>query len=173
MHWFIVQWRWQAKLFLREGTENVEAECLKKNKTVYWHTSFRKQASWNPSSSPPSPPPRSSYFSLLPKAHKSVPDRNEQRLQQSLRGHSEEGQKWYNQAQSLLLSACQAAQVHRVTLAWPLTPFPCLLSFPSPPSQLSGVNHEAIQSYVVHQMCLLFPWQPTHLEHIFRLFQCH
>lgn len=141
---------------------------------TYWPRKLQEANIMNLSFSPYLPFPWSSYFSLLPKAHKSLPDGNSQRLQQqSHRGLSEEGQAWNNQAQSSLLSACQAAQVHRVTLAWPLTPFHCLLFLSLPRSQLSGVNREAIQSYVVHQMCLLFPWQPTHLEHIFRLFQCH
>lgn len=84
-------------------------------------------------------------------------------------------------------AACKAARVLRVPGAFfPPQPYvmPHLATLSSSRSQyfsfitallclIPRVDREAIQSFVVHQMCLLFPWQPTHLERIFRLFQCH
>lgn len=119
----------------------------------------------------------SSYFSLFPRALKAVPDRNSQRfVEVPERPHvgGTHKEQSISVITSVSLLVCQAAQVHRVTRPWPMfflylhplmflfRPHPAFHTLPpqsiqTPASQFSGVTNEAIQSYVVHQTCLLIP----------------
>ena len=134
-----------------------ETECFRNMLPLIFKTEKQRSEPLPLFSSPLSS--QSSCFSLLPNAHKSMPDGN---LQRPLRRCSEE------QSHSDL----QAWWVPESSAAGDSLPLLPLLARQPPTPQLWS-RFEAIQSSAVHQMCLLLPWQPAHLEHIFRLLQCH
>lgn len=154
----------KAKPFIwqREGKGPGDRPPLKIERFKNMSLIFKTESILNPRLSF-SPSSQHSCFSLLPNAHKSLPDGNSQRPLQSHRGHSGEGRGRNSCAQSLpgprapgSSSASCGCRLAPFSWARP-TPLPlCSHCAAPPPSPSLWSRFEAIQSYAVHQMCLLF-----------------